>query len=654
MTRDGILRRTALAGLVSACLVSTAVLAGPSQASPRAGTQGSPPSDVGWVTGTVVDGNGDPVVGDLVSATGPREVPESGILSEHSARRDFTDENGAFRVRQASPHGYLVAICNPEPSYKKTCRETAQGVDHLITYVGPAGVSDSWVLQTSLFPTAGADRDLGTVTVKPQSFVHGTLQRAANQSIRLMRLNGTVAYYNSTDELGNYRFQGLAPGRYRVAGGGDGWRPWQSDIFTVEPGGDLEVDGVLDRGAAIHGVVRSAGQPVPFLDIFVRRSGGRLVAVTTTNENGYYRVSGLLPGSFRVGVTYDGSDYRRHSVAATITDPHGQAAAKLNLVKGAVITVALRAGGQPAIRASDELRDSSGHAILGQRNVNGQVAYPGLSPGDYTVVAGNDTHFMTARVHVTGVGTYDLGTRVLNRPTLTLSGTTAPGAVVEASTGNQCPPDGPVRPGSFQFLEQADASGRYVINGVVPGRYMLGVDGYPANYVPYCRSDVPITHDRRAALPLEVGGYGLRSPGLCIDRHPGHHDTVVRAHVPAGLTDEPDRRASHSGQDGLGIRVVPDRPARAGVGHRQARDRCRPRPDHVAEVPGDLPVPGRHPVLLDQPGSTRRHRGAGARPTGQCSALPSRGTVAKVGPGELPRRTASWGYGRRSGASRTR
>jgi hypothetical protein len=499
MTRDGILRKAGVVTAAIACLASAVALATPSDAA-----SGST-ADVGWVTGVVVDAQGNPVVGDLVSATGPREVPESGIIADESDRRDFTDKNGAFRVRQAEP-GYILAICNPEPSYRNTCREPAQGVDHMITYVGPAGITDSWVLQTSLFPSSSNDRNVGTVTVKPQSFVHGTVARAANQSIRLMRLNGTVAWYNSTDEQGRYRFQGLAPGRYRVAGGGDGWLPWQSEVFTVAPGGDAEINGTLDRGATIHGIVRSAGKPVPFLDILVRRSGGgRLVAATTTNENGYFSVSGLRPGSFRVGVSYDGSDYIRHSVNATISGPHGQAAASMSLVKGAVITVNLRADGKPAVRVSDELRDDTGHPILGQRSFDGQVTYPGLASGRYTVVAGNDDHYVTATVNVTRLTTYDLGTKVLSRPTLTLSGTTAPRAVVEATTGNDCPPDGATRPGSFQFIERADAAGHYVMHGLVPGHYMLGSDGWPANYAPYCRSDVPITHDRRAALPLPVG-----------------------------------------------------------------------------------------------------------------------------------------------------
>ncbi len=506
MTRDGILRTTVMAVAAAACLASAVALAGPSRA-----ITGTPETKPGWVTGVVVDAHGDPVVGDLVGALGPREVPESGILAESSARRDFTDRNGAFRVQQTSGSGYLLAICNPEPSYKNACKETAQGVDHMITYVGPAGVTDSWVLQTSLFPSAPADRDLGRVTVKPQSFIHGTITRAANQSIRLLRLNGTVAYYNSTDEQGSYRFQGLAPGRYRVAGGGDGWRPWQSEIVTLPPGGDVEVDGVLDQGAAIHGVVRAAGRPVPFLDILVRRHGGRIVAATTT-ENGHYRVSGLLPGDFRVGVSYDGSDYRRRSVEAVVSDPHGEVAARLDLVEGAVVTDALRAGGKPALGADDELRDSTGHAILGQLNVDGQVVYRGLSPGDYTVVAGNDAHFMVARVHVTTARTYDLGTRVLDRPTLTLTGTTAPRAVVEAFTGDSCPPGEAFRSGSFHVIERADADGRYTLRGLVPGHYMLGSDAWPANYAPYCRSDVAITHDQVWLCPCR---WEVRPPVAC-------------------------------------------------------------------------------------------------------------------------------------------
>jgi hypothetical protein len=94
---------------------------------------------------------------------------------------------------------------------------------------------------------------------------------------------------------------------------------------------------------------------------------------------------------------------------------------------------------------------------------------------------------------------------VLDRPTLTLTGTTAPGAVVEAFTGSSCPPGEDTRQGSFHEIEVADDTGHYALHGLVPGRYMLGSDGWPHNYAPYCRNDVVINRDRVVALPLQVG-----------------------------------------------------------------------------------------------------------------------------------------------------
>jgi hypothetical protein len=43
------------------------------------------------------------------------------------------------------------------------------------------------------------------------------------------------------------------------------------------------------------------------------------------------------------------------------------------------------------------------------------------------------------------------------------------------------------------------------MSGLVPGRYMLRADGWPANYVPRCISNVSIRRDRTIDLPLQVG-----------------------------------------------------------------------------------------------------------------------------------------------------
>ncbi len=514
MTRDGTLMRRILVGIAAAATASSLPLAWPTAAlsEPPAATSAAPATadaetSGGWVTGVVVDGNGDPVAGDLVNALGPKEVPEAGIIG-HTDRRTWTDKNGAFRVRQPDRHGYLVQVCNPEPSNRRACKETAQGVDHIITYVGPDGTTDGWVLQTRLFPSTQTDRDLGTVTVKPPSFVHGRIRGAANQQIRIVRRNGSVAYYNETDGRGAFRFQGLAPGPYRVEAGGDGsgWLAWRSDTFQLGVAEDRQVDGALDPGAEIHGVLRSNGGPVPFTDVLVRKLHGALVAAVTTDAQGRYRVTGLLPGTYRVGILYDGSDYQRHGVVVAVPEAHASVAQRIVVGKGATITVGLRAGGQPATRAVDELRDRSGMPVLGLRNDGtGHVSYPGLSPGFYTVVAASKTRYVTATVRVRTARAYDLGTRSLDTPTLTLTGRTAPHAVVEAKTGQECPPDKPREFGVFQFVERADAAGRYTLHGLVPGLYMLGSDGWPRNYAARCIPDVTISQDQSRDLPLTVG-----------------------------------------------------------------------------------------------------------------------------------------------------
>ena len=501
---------------------AAALVAGPLAVPPDSRADSiAPPAHRGWVTGTVLDGNGAPVVGALVNAIGPREVPEAGILAATTPRRAWTDSNGAFRVRQAAP-GYLVQICDPDPSDRRVCRETAQGVDFLVTYVGPQArsgarrdiglrqnhrVTDSWVLQTDLFAPTGTPRRLHTITVKPQSYVHGSVRRAPNQVLELQRLNGTAAFRTETDANGNYRFQGLAPGRYQVAGGGTGSLPWHSRIVHLGSQQDAVVNGPLRKGATIHGVLRSAGSPVAFVDVLVRRVHGDIVAAATTGQRGRYRVAGLRPGRYRVGILYDGSDYQRHGVGVSLPTRTSSVARNIQVRTGAVITISVRRGGKPARGIADELRNSAGRPVNGfTADTRGHVRYTGLSPGTYTFFGATDKRYATARITVTGIKTYDVGRVRLRHPTLTLSGSTAPGAVVEAMTGDECPADAPVRPGTFHQIEKADPFGHFVLHGLVPGRYMLGSDGWPANFAPRCVSNVSIRHDRSLDLPLAVGG----------------------------------------------------------------------------------------------------------------------------------------------------
>jgi hypothetical protein len=502
--------RVAVAGAL-VFTVGQIALSAPSEATSM---RGAPPhqagaeraAPAGWVTGVVVDADGQPIKGALVNAVRPDEVPEAGIIKAKSDRRDWTNAHGRFKVRQPA-QGYLIQICQIESRDKRVCRETAQGVDYRITYIGPAGVTDSWVLQTSLFEAASADRNVGEVTVKPQSVIRGQITGAKFQLVELLRLNDTVAYRAPTDAKGNYRFRGLAPGSYRIHAGGNGWLSWTSDIVTVGSDSTAEVDGHVRRGGSVSGVLSSHGKPVSFVELMIREADGDLVAIASTNRRGIYKASGFVPGDYRVGIMYDGSDYLRKSVRFTIPKKNSTVERDLRVRKGAVMTIDVFDGKKPARRIADELRDASGTPILGFMNDGrGHVRYTGLAKGTYTFVAATDSRYVKKKIVIGAPKRYDAGDVKLNHDTFTLSGTTAPKAVVEAMTGNQCLPDGPDRGGSFHFLEIADASGHYEINGLVPGNYMLGSAGWPNNYVPRCIPDVKLTGDTVQNLPLPVGG----------------------------------------------------------------------------------------------------------------------------------------------------
>jgi len=493
---------------VSRLIVALGVVAGLTQLAPAAAQSSGAPAALvtpGWVTGTVVDEHGNPIRGALVNVLGPREVPEVGILAATTDRRDWTDSNGRFKVRQGK-NDYLVQICHPEEPGAETCRETARGVPHLITYVGPAGVSDSWVLHTSLFETSATDRKLGTTTVKPQGYVHGRIRRASFQPINLLRLNGTSAYHTETDANGRYMFQGLAPGQYRVAAGGAGWLRWQSKKITVEANHNTRQDGRIRKGGRVTGVLSSRGKPVSNVDVIVRTDLGQPIAAATTNAKGIYRVAGLTVGDYRVGVEAGSSAYR--PVSRMVHVPSTTALVKQNLVarKGAVITLKV-AGVRTGADFRDELRNSSGRPIRGLTSVGaGKVRYEGLTRGTYVFVGATKNKYVTKEIVVGSIKRYDVGTLRLAHKTLALSGTTAPHAVVEAMTGDQCLPDGPDLPGTFHMIQKADAAGHYELTGLVPGRYMLGADGWPDNYVPRCWKGVSIRSDMVRDLPLVPGG----------------------------------------------------------------------------------------------------------------------------------------------------
>jgi hypothetical protein len=491
------LRTTTLAAgaILAAGLAPTLPLLSPSATAAPAGP--------GWVTGVVVDSSGNPVEGALVNVLAPAEVPGLEILDETTDRRDYTDDEGRFRVRQ-DPRGFLVQVCEIHPDAPTSCYPFES--DHLMRYAGPDGQFDSWVLHTDLYDAGTANLDVGTVELQDPARIRGTLEGAESESIQLMRLNDTVAVNSQTDGNGGFSFDGLVPGTYYVQAGGFGTLPWTSAPVTVDADHPGVVNGSLDGGVGLTGraTVQATGDPARRTEIFLAHDNGDLIASLFTTRRGTYRFTGLTPGDYRVGVLRPGGAFLRTFERVTVVDGDEQVRADLSLTRGATATIRLRGTDG---RVDSELRDVRGN-VLHPNLVRGDgtATYPGLRRGTYTLVAKDGDGYGLRTFRVRALRDYDLGRLRLDKPLLTLRGRTAPYAVVEATTSDLCPADDPEKWAGFHEIERADAQGRYVIRGLVPGdRWMVAADGYPRNYAPICHEDVKIWSSRRYDVPLETG-----------------------------------------------------------------------------------------------------------------------------------------------------
>ncbi|TIC85066.1 hypothetical protein E8D34_13405 [Nocardioides sp. GY 10113] len=502
----------------------------------------------GWVTGVVVDTSGNPVEGALVNVLPPRRIPDLELLDSTTDRRAHTDADGRFRVRQDS-RGFLIQVCDDHSDAPTSCTLPSDAA-HLMRYVGPDGQFDSWVLHTDLYDATATDLEVGTVEVQDPARIEGTLEGAAFERIQLMRLNDTVAWNGQTDQHGAFAFEGLVPGAYYVKAGGFGSLPWRSEEVTIDADHPGLVHGSLDHGVTLTGRAfrEATGTPARRTEIFLTHGDGELIASLFTNRRGRYRFTGLTPGDYRVGKLREGGALIPHRERVTVAEEDQKVTVPVPLVRGASATFRLRG---TEGRVDSELRTRSGKVLYPNiLRKDGTATYPGLRRGTYTLVAKDGNGYGLTTFRVRGARAYDLGRLRLDKPLLTLRGRAAPYATVQANTSEICPPDAPQKWNGFQEVEAADANGRYVIRGLVPGdKWTVAAHGYRQNFAPICHDNVKIHASRRYDIPLAVGRILTGRLVYAGTDRPAITNIGYQVTYPAGLATNPN----------------PERPARSRI-----------------------------------------------------------------------------------------
>ena len=392
--------------------------------------------------------------------------------------------------------------------------------------------------------------------------------------VLLKPMNGNLQVMSqSTDSQGQFRFNGIRPGSYRVQAIHNGFvgpenlpnGNGQSSVLRFD---QQSITGLVIQmvpAAVFTGhVVDEDGDPmakvrVQCLRFFYHQGKRRLILVdgTSTDDRGQYRISGLEPGRYYLTASYNDPWRTAFAPAQDSDTSQGYAPAFYPGVLDSSQATELIAG-------AGEERDLGDFRLMPMRlvSVTGRVSHPagmaalagvtvsmipqiggafglstrpqaqvaadgsfrisGVAPGSYTIMA-QDGATMTARQVV------EVGVNGLDGVSLALSaGIRLAGRVrVEGSADSKAvsgmrifliPQDDVVLPNSGRGVVGAD--GRFELNNVSENDYLLQVDGLPHEF--YIKS-ARLAEQDATLKPLSIrSGYAGATLELLLSPYGGH------------------------------------------------------------------------------------------------------------------------------------
>ncbi|MFE6734853.1 collagen binding domain-containing protein [Microbacterium sp. NPDC057650] len=235
--------------------------------------------------------------------------------------------------------------------------------------------------------------------------------------------DGSSSGYATSGADGSYTLEGLTPGDYKVEFAGapaplvgeyyDGvHESWEAQWVPVAAAASVTgIDASLEKGGAISGRVTREADGSPLLDVIVQVSNqtGAGFAFASTDADGVYTVSGLLPGDYSVSFNgasafpgetglaqeyYDGVGVSEDATLVTVAGTDTTTGIDASLVQGGVVsgTVTRESDGTPVAGVNVSVSTVSGlGSASAMTDENGAYRIVGIFPGEYTVAfSGSD------------------------------------------------------------------------------------------------------------------------------------------------------------------------------------------------------------------------------------------------------------------------
>jgi hypothetical protein len=320
------------------------------------------------VAGRTLDPDGRAVAGASVFLSEEESRSfggQSALMSSGRFHRGVSDDEGGFSFDGVSPGPFSVSAHAPR-------RQQAE-LKNLEVKAG----QDLTGLELVLAPGAEVTGKVLSPEGRPVADAHVALVEASEE-----RYASFSSLRATTDVDGQYRIDGLSPGKRTLEARAEGYR---RAVRDVELAAAAVVDFALERGLEASGrVVDDAGNPIAGVDLVLFASQFSADTPRAASEaDGTFRFSGLQEGTYRLMASKDGYAPDRRGTKVTLA---GSPVSGLEVKLSGGGTITGRLTGVEFSQLS-RVRVSANLTSSGQVDAEGIYRIPNLPPGRWTVKA---------------------------------------------------------------------------------------------------------------------------------------------------------------------------------------------------------------------------------------------------------------------------